>query len=98
MTNSRTRARSRLRRWLEYTLLLAGIAGVSVWVWSVASKAVYQDWGNWAFDRQMRGESATIPEYWSARKSQLWANVRRLWQKPSPRVAPSPEASVPTPA
>lgn len=100
MTNSRSRARSKLRRWVEYTLLLAGVAGLSVWAWSVASKAVYQDWGNWAFDRQMRGESATVPGYLSARKAQLWANVRRLWEKPSHPPAPSPDLSVsiPTPA
>jgi len=62
MTRYRAR-RSRTRRWIERILLLAGVAALGVWGWSVASKAVYQDWGNWAFDRQVRGEPATIAEY-----------------------------------
>ena len=66
MTRSRSR-RSRTRRWIENILLLAGVAALGVWAWSIASKAVYQDWGNWAFDRQVRGEPATIQEYVRAR-------------------------------
>jgi len=43
------------------------VAGLGVWAWSVAGQAVYQDWGNWAFERQVRGERATIGEYLRAR-------------------------------
>jgi len=66
MTRYRAR-RSRTRRWIERILLLAGVAGLGVWAWSVAGQAVYQDWGNWAFERQVRGERATIGEYLRAR-------------------------------
>ena len=66
MTRYRAR-RSRTRRWIEKILLLAGVAALGVWAWSVAGQAVYQDWGNWAFDRQVRGEPATVGEYLRSR-------------------------------
>src|ERR1051325_11922283 len=62
MTRSRVR-RSRGRRWIERIFLLAGLAGLGVWGWSVAGKVVYQDWGNWAFERQVRGENARVMDY-----------------------------------
>jgi len=58
-----TPRRSRARRWIENILLLAGVAALGVWVWAIASKAVYQDWANWVFDQQTRGETATLREY-----------------------------------
>jgi sortase A len=83
MTRYRTR-RSRARRWTEKILLLAGIAGLGVWAWSVAGRAVYQDWENWAFDRQARGELATVGEY-----------VRSRLKLPAPPRPPTPPSFAP---
>lgn len=83
MTRYRAR-RSRTRRWIEKILLLAGVAGLGVWAWSVAGQAVYQDWGNWAFDRQVRGEPATVGEY-----------LRSRLRLPAPPRPPAPPGFAP---
>lgn len=46
-------------QWLEYVLLLAGIVGVGIYVWSVAESSVYQHYEEYALESAMRGQSAT---------------------------------------
>jgi sortase A len=61
MTKSRARRRSRIRRWFEYLLLLAGIVGVGLWIASNAVPAVWQYWENRVFDREVATRSAPSP-------------------------------------
>jgi LPXTG-site transpeptidase (sortase) family protein len=50
-------------RWLEILLLFAGIAALGVWAWSNVKEGVYEDWSNWAFDRQTTGQPVSIVDY-----------------------------------
>ena len=98
MTNSRSRAIRKIRRWLEYLFLTVGILAVGIFIWSIASQAVYQDWGNWAFDQQMQGRRATVWGYLNARKDQLLARSGKPPAAPSIATPPTPPApSVPRP-
>jgi sortase A len=52
------------------------VLGLGIWAWSVARTAVFEDWQNWAFDRQMRGENATVHAYatWRISEGREWAH------------------------
>jgi sortase A len=76
MTRDLIRANSKRRRWIESFLVLAGVLAVGVWVWSVASNAVFQDWESWVFDRTVRGERSTIGEYVVEKSGRIAAAAR----------------------
>jgi sortase A len=76
MTKDLTRPNSKSRRWIENFLVLAGVIAVSVWVWSVVSNAVFQDWESWVFDRTVRGERSTIGEYVGEKTSRIALGAR----------------------
>ncbi len=67
--------RSRVRRWIEYSLLLIGIVGVGLWGISNATQAIWQDWGNWVFDRDVQGQTTSVREYLEARITQFTRGV-----------------------
>lgn len=69
---------SRLRRWIETLLLVAGLAGVVAYVGSRAIPAVWQDWESWTFDRNVHGEDATVSEYLADRADRIVHTVR-VW-------------------
>jgi sortase A len=50
-----------MRKWISTALLLAGIAGVGIWAWSIVRSAIYQSRANREFDErideQARGNS-----------------------------------------
>src|SRR5260370_29085106 len=71
-------ARSKSRRWIERSLLLAGVIALGIWSWSVASNAVFQDWESWVFDRKIRGERSDIAEYVAEKRGRIAAEVR-VW-------------------
>jgi LPXTG-site transpeptidase (sortase) family protein len=52
MTRVTIRNGNNIRRWLEWTLLLAGIAGVGVWAGSQLITTVWQAWAGRVFDIQ----------------------------------------------
>lgn len=81
--------RHRWRRRFATFFLLSGIAGVSIWAWSVGHEAVYQDWSNWTFDRRASGESASVKDY-----------MRYKWGEITDRPKPAPvsQAQVVSPA
>lgn len=87
MTKLRVRRKTKSRQWVERLFLLAGLAGVGVWVWSVASGAIYQDWESWVFDNALRGQAATITGYLSQKQDQITGHVRH-WLGTSETEAP----------
>ena len=88
---------SRLRRWIETLLLVAGIAGVTAYVGSRAIPAVWQDWESWTFDRNVHGENATVGEYLEDRAArmmhaiQAWTGIK----KPVEQAHPTPPRPAP---
>lgn len=42
-----------MRRWIEIFLLVVGLAGVGIWMWSRVRMAVFQHWGNRVLEHQM---------------------------------------------
>jgi len=103
MTKPQTRTKSRSRRWIENVLLLAGVIALGIWIWSVASNAVFQDWESWVFDREIRGERSSLTEYATQRSRSIAADVR-AWlgftETPEPsacRPNIGPPASRPVP-
>ena len=52
------RRRSRALKWLETLLLLAGLAGIGILVWSKVSETVYQKWADRSFQRQVEQRQA----------------------------------------
>lgn len=89
MTKRQTGTKSKSRRWFENVLLLAGVIALGIWIWSVASNAVFQDWESWVFDREIRGEQPSITEY-AAQWSRLIAADVRAWLG----ITETPEPSV----
>lgn len=83
----------KIRRCIESFLLLAGAAGLGVWLWSNARGAGFQHWENWVFDRKIRGEPATIAAYVREKKEQIAARVGAWWGLPA-----EPKRSVSAPA
>ena len=92
MTKVRIRVTSKSRRWTEKAFFLLGVIALGVWVWSVASNAVFQDWESWVFDREIHGEQSTIYEYVAQTKDRVAADVR-AWLG----YAATPEPSMPRP-
>jgi sortase A len=56
-------ASGKLLRWLERCLLLAAMLGLGAWIGSNTVAAVWQNWENWVFDRDIRGEGANLADY-----------------------------------
>jgi sortase A len=81
----KSKTRSKVRRWIEYSLLLIGLAGVGLWSASNAIPAIWQDWENWVFDHDVQGQSTSFSEYVTARTDQI---ARDLEQKFGLHVTP----------
>jgi sortase A len=75
----------RTKRQLERFFLLTGIGCLVIFLASIAGPAVYQDWGNWAFDRKLRNEPVTLGAYLTAKRDPLIGNA-----PPQPPHAPPP--------
>ena len=79
MTQMSTR-RGKFRRRAEIVLLLAGMAGICVWIAGNAMPIVSQDWGNWVFDREVHGQTATLREYLSNRSDIVLSDIAAEWR------------------
>lgn len=79
MTHNSTR-RGKFWRRAEIILLLAGIAGVCVWMAANVAPVVSRDWGNWVFDREVRGQTATVREYLHQRKDRVLSDIAAEWR------------------
>jgi LPXTG-site transpeptidase (sortase) family protein len=55
--------KSALRRGLESTLFVLGVAGISIWAWNVLSEGAYEDWQNWVLDQHAAGRSVNLVDY-----------------------------------
>jgi LPXTG-site transpeptidase (sortase) family protein len=77
--------RGKVRRWIEYSLLLTGIVGVGLWSAANAIPVIWQDWENWVFDRDVQGQTASVGEYLASRTNQI---ARSLEQKLGMHVKP----------
>ncbi|MBZ5618979.1 MAG: class D sortase [Acidobacteriia bacterium] len=61
--------------------------GLGIWAWSLARTKVYQDWENWAFDREIRGERATIGGYVAEKGAEVRGRIHSWFSMPP---APQP--------
>ena len=82
----------RIRLFLEKLFLVAGLAMIGVWAWSEVRYTVWQDWGNWVFERELRQQTAAPAEYLKEKGDQLIAKVRE-WLRLGPEPASPPSAS-----
>jgi sortase A len=64
MTRSIARNGSRARRWIQRILLLAGVAGLGVWLGQNVVSTVWQTWASRVFDREVgdRVRDHEVPE------------------------------------
>lgn len=87
------------RTWLERLLLVGGLIAVDFWLWSIPAIDASQAWSGWAFDREMRGERATVGDYLSERTTRITAKALAWWGFPSaPRTSSlPPRAPAPSP-
>ena len=88
MTKGRIRKRSRARRWFANLFLAAGAVGVGVWAASHIVPLASQDWDNWVFDRELRGQAGSVSEYLAGKKSQIVEAVAAWWRPGSPPAKP----------
>ena len=83
------------RTWLERILLLGGLLAVNFWLWSIPAIDASQRWSDWAFDREVRGERATVGAYLFEQTTQTAARALAWWGFPTERSAPAPPARAP---
>jgi sortase A len=81
----------KVRLFIEKVFLVGGLAMIGVWAWSEVRYTVSQDWGNWAFERELRQQPASTPEYLKEKSDRLIARVRE-WLRLRPEPAPPPSA------
>ncbi len=90
--------KSRFLIWSERALLALGLIGVGAWVSSNAIPALWQDWDNWKFNQELRGQPATVTAY-LGEKQQRATNAFGVWmgfiipRETSPREKPNPSSS-----
>jgi sortase A len=88
----------RVRRWFELIFLLAGVAGVGVWLGSAITNAVWQNWENWVFDREVRGEPARLTDYLADKEQQVEGLFKTSREsKPVPANVAPPSSTRPIP-
>src|SRR5579872_2264507 len=88
-----TRRGSRVRRWIGRLFLLVGVAAIGVWVASNVVPTVWQDWDSWVFDREVRGDSASLKEYLEDKRFQIADNLRVWWTGVWPATRPPHEVA-----
>lgn len=89
---------TRIRRWIENLLLLAGVTAIAVGIGGYLLPYVSEDWGNWVFDQQRSGREASIPQYLGERAHDAERAIEGLVRhEPAPAINPAPQAE-PMPA
>jgi len=59
MTRSRARNRNRASRWVQRLLLLAGVAGLGVWLGHNVVATAWEAWANRVFDREIQEQPSS---------------------------------------
>lgn len=85
------------RRWLEGLFLLAGLISVNVWLWSIPAIDASQQWSNWAFEREMRGQRATVGAYLAEEGMRAADKALAWWGFPEARIDIAPRVQAPPP-
>jgi sortase A len=88
MSQRRIRKRSKVRRWFANLFMAAGVVGVGVWAGSYIVPVVSQDWDNWVFDRELRGQAASVSVYLTEKKRQVAEAVEAWWTPGFPPAEP----------
>lgn len=85
-----------MRIWIERFFLLAGLAGIGLWLGSFLTNTAWQYWENWVFDREAHGESASITDYLSD-KEKVLTDLIESWRgsKSSPEQETSRPVAIP---
>jgi sortase A len=71
-----SKAANRTRRWIANLLFVVGATLLGAWAWANLRGRVYQSWENWVFDRSVRGQSATIREYFGDKKNEITDTIK----------------------
>ncbi len=86
-----------MRRWIENVLLFAGITALTLAIGGYALPIIMQDWGNWSFDREKRGEPVSVAQYLNEKKenalraAQAWLGRTPSPPRSQPPAPPAPE-------
>jgi sortase A len=73
-----------------------GVIAIAAWASAIASIAVFEDWENFVFDRQMRGESASLAEYAVEKKNRISETVRVWLEIPAAPARPRLPITIPS--
>lgn len=84
----------RTRRWLEGLFLLSGLIAVNVWLWSIPAIDASQKWSDWAFDREMRGQRATVGAYLAEEGTRAAEKALAWWGFPEAKTVSAPPLRV----
>jgi len=87
----------KILRYVERCFLLVGVALLGFWGWSEARYTVWQDWGNWVFNRELHRQSSSTADYLNEKKDQFSAEVRAWLGLRTVPTAPPPKVSGPSP-
>jgi len=60
---SGTRKRTAKLRWIEYLLLVAGLAAVDYTIWINVNSLVYETYDEWKFERTLHGEGTSLSRF-----------------------------------
>jgi sortase A len=77
---------------MERTLLLAGVVGIGIWIYSQVGPQVIEDWQGWVLDRQVAGQASDLVSYLGQREHEIvhgtavWFGLVRDY----PKVASKP--------
>lgn len=63
------------RRWVEYSLLLAGLIALDLFVWLHARAVMSQAYESWSFEQDLRGEPASVAGYLRDQWDRLLGNM-----------------------
>jgi len=86
------KAANRTRRWVANLLFVAGSTLLGAWAWANLRGVMYQNWENWVFERSARSQSATLREYFTDKKNEIFDTIKvrlgshRVEKAPVPRL------------
>jgi sortase A len=64
-------------RWLEKGTFVAGSLAVGFWLGSIVDRALFQDWQDWVFEQQLRGQPGGFGQFLAEEKQRIVSIVAR---------------------